>query len=206
MASGAAYSLSPSAVKKAIIISLAVLFLVLIIFHPGPKKNLLQVFVHNGWIVKDSSLLQFLKEYIRKDLPTGIQNQFAILGKNHNGVQLFIVEDSSGKGGLEPFNANYDQVLDAVFIDVKLVRLAKNSAWAAGGRTLLSFVLLHELGHRILHRHLTETNDIIGKSSNTLVSWIDRMKKKLFSSEGGDERARKREQEADRWAVDQYLE
>jgi hypothetical protein len=67
-------------------------------------------------------------------------------------------------------NAVYDSALDAIFVDVSLVRIdvlepARNTIW---GATLgfhdvyLCLIILHELGHRELHRHTLWSFDIPG--------------------------------------------
>lgn len=188
------------------LLSFFALLLVLIIFVvPNRRANRLEKFLRQGLIVKDSATLLFLDQYIRNELPKRAARQIALAGDSSGGVRLYIVRDSAGQGGFQPFNAFYDQTLDAVFVDSKLVRLAQMSNTAGGGRTLLSFVLLHELGHRKLHRHQERVNDFVSIASAP--AWYHKLFRGFFST--GDSaavRQMKRELEADRWAVDRILE
>lgn len=68
-------------------------------------------------------------------------------------------------------NASYDSTMDAIFIDLDIVRPARAVQMYANIRIFdefedpsyayLSFVFLHELGHRVLHRHRRSSLDTI---------------------------------------------
>ncbi|MER8640190.1 hypothetical protein [Mesorhizobium sp. M1365] len=68
-------------------------------------------------------------------------------------------------------NASYDSMLDAIFVDLDIVRPAKAVQMYAnirifdgnvgGSYGYLSFVFLHELGHRVLHRNSGTSLDTV---------------------------------------------
>ncbi|MHA4811892.1 ImmA/IrrE family metallo-endopeptidase [Flavitalea flava] len=181
------YNFPVRRIKAVLGILLLLTFITVLVFFQRGDESRLSGFEHQGMVVHDSVLNRFLHTYIKKELPVSVQGQMAA-------VHLYVISDSAGKPVFQPFNACYEAKTDIIFIDRRLVDLARKSGFAGGGRTLLAFVLLHELGHRTLHHDQTLSNDFTAN---------------MLPGEDGDiqdSKAMQREREADEWAANHYLE
>jgi hypothetical protein len=197
---------TPAAFKK-LLVGLFVIVLAGVFFLVPKSRSTLSFFRAKNAIVSDNADLNFLSDYIRKELPKSVLPQFGFPINNHKGCKVYIVNDITGTDqGFQPFNALYDHQLDAIFLDYQLVNLAKHDVRDAGGKTLLCFVLLHELGHRTLHSGRSERYDFINFNtsswSKSLADVLPFLQKKSATGLIHTQM----EIEADRWAVEHFIE
>lgn len=100
---------------------------------------------------------------------------------NKQKLNIYLTRSSSGL--CEPANAYYDAVIDAIFVDVGILEPAVLSGTFASARAggsirkseaeaYLRFIVLHELGHRQLHRDIA-LSGLSGDESKKLETEAD---------------------------------
>jgi hypothetical protein len=199
-------TLKPSDLKKYMLGFIVLVLVILVVFAPK-KQSTLAYYTSRHAIVHDSADIQFLSDYIKTELPKSVINQFGSPFNRHKGATIYIINDTLDKNhGFQPFNAVFDHDADAIFLDYNLVKIARKDRVGNGSRTLLCFVLLHELGHRTLHKTKTGRSDFINFAQ---IGWANRLASAIPLLKPNPAIAQKQNQmevEADQWAVEHFIQ
>lgn len=171
------------------------------------RVDILDEYLQAGFISSDPELKTFFDEFIADDL-TGHGLPKLVFGKSTtpNTISVFVVvKDPKHYFQLLPMNAGYDRERDAIFIEYSLIRLAMINSSCRTCKELLSFVLLHELGHRLSHQNDREQFDfILASRFGNILSGLFGFLRDDFSAEFSTRQVRQEEDDADKYAVDTY--
>ena len=128
---------------------IAVTGVVIFLMHTAlsdPVKRYLK----EGHIVSDAETAKLFELFVKEELPPSAQSFLNFAGRRSGAAAVYVLrQDPEHHFRLQPLNAAYDSSRDAIFVDQQLIELVKNSPrGTTGRRTLVAFILLHELGHR----------------------------------------------------------
>ena len=170
--------------------------------------DIIEKYVEKGYISSDIETQHFFEEFIHEEL-TGTEIPKLTFGKTvePNTVSIYVItKDPKQYFRMLPMNAGYDSGRDAIFIEHSLVQLVMSDSTCKSCRELLSFIILHELGHRLFHRNANQKFDFISTSeSNYIFSFIPRLFDSDFTEHLRTEKVRDEESKADEYAVDTYF-
>lgn len=182
-------------------------FFILGVLFWDSEADIIEKYWQAGYISSDAETRQFLEEFIRDELSdTRIPNLSFGKATTPNTVSIYVLaQDPKRYFRLLPMNAGYDTERDAIFIEQSLVQLAMNDRACKTCRELLSFILLHELGHRFLHRDTGQRFDFISTSDGNS-SFIFNFFNSDFTEHLRTQTVRDEEVKADEYAVDTYFQ
>lgn len=103
------------------------------------------------YVLVDETSTAFMQRVVERQLSQVLPvEQFAINAAGRPGqVRLLVVQEHPPVGvTLETYNAVYVSQLDAILVDAQLVRDTQAHASPDPERSILTFMLFHELGHR----------------------------------------------------------